>query len=277
MMKIVRNAVDVLAKHITAACPEDAFYVLGISSARVVRALPTELDEVVIRQQFMDVVLELQDDTILHLEFQSSPESTLYRFAAYDIALSEHFRRKIRTVVLYTGDVNTGQDFLDGGSVKYKVENVFLNRLDGDEALDTVKRHLDSHEWSEQDRIRLAFAFHMRFERRTKDEAFEQVVELTNQISDEYEQNYVTALILGFSGRSLNEAQKQRLKESMKMTDVVREIEDEALEKGLQQGERRKAAQVAEKMFRKGASISDVVDLTGLSEKEAEEIRRGLN
>lgn len=276
-MKIVRNAVDVLAKHITAACPEDAFYVLGISDARVVRALPTELDEVVIRQQFMDVVLELQDDTILHLEFQSSPESTLYRFAAYDVALSEHFRRKIRTVVLYTGDVNTGQDFLDSGSVKYKVENVFLNRLDGDEALDTVKRHLDSHEWSEQDRIRLAFAFHMRFERRTKDEAFEQVVELTNQISDEYEQNYVTALILGFSGRSLNEAQKQRLKESMKMTDVVREIEDEALEKGIQQGERRKAAQVAEKMFRKGASISDVVDLTGLSEKEAEEIRRGLN
>jgi hypothetical protein len=34
---------------------------------------------------------------------------------------------------------------------------------------------------------------------------------------------------------------------------------------------------VAEKMFRKGSTVSDVVDITGLSEKDAEEIRRKLH
>ena len=65
------------------------------------------------------------------------------------------------------------------------------------------------------------------------------------------------------------------------MTNVVREIEQEALQKGLEEGrhegEHLKAIQVAEKMFRKGSAVTDVVDITGLSEQEAEEIRRKLN
>lgn len=56
------------------------------------------------------------------------------------------------------------------------------------------------------------------------------------------------------------------------MTDIVKEIEREAIEKGIQQ-ERHK---VAEKMFRKGASISDVMEITGLTETETNEIRRQL-
>ncbi|WP_067934492.1 transposase [Alicyclobacillus kakegawensis] len=73
------------------------------------------------------------------------------------------------------------------------------------------------------------------------------------------------------------------------MTDVVRElvqeVEQEALEKGrkeglqegVQKGEHLKAVQVAQKMFRKGASVDDVVEITGLSKEEAEQIRRNLN
>ncbi|WP_369406154.1 transposase [Alicyclobacillus kakegawensis] len=272
-MKSVRNANDVLSKHLTGACPDGVLDVIGISHAPVVRALPTELDEVVIRQQFTDIVFELETGEILHLEFQSSREATLYRFLAYDVALAERFGRKIRTIVMYTGDVHSGPDTLDIGSAKYHVENVFLNRLDGDGAIDTVKRHLEFGDWTEQDRIRLAFAFHMHFEKRTRDEAFNEVLELTRKIPDTFEQNYVTALIMGLSGRNLTDAQKQLLKETMRMTDVVREIEQEALEKG----EYLKAVQVAQKMFRKGASVEDVVEITGLSKQEAEQIRSNLN
>ena len=285
-MKRVRNAVDILAKHITVAWPEGALEVLGIPNVRVIRALPTELDEVVIRQQFTDVVLELEDTTILHLEFQSTRESTLYRFAAYDLALGEHFRRKIRTVVLYTGAVNSGPDSLDGGSIQYRVENVYLNRLDGDAALDTVQRHLASSEWSERDRILLAFAFHMRFAQRTQEEAFDQVIALTRKIPDEYEQNYVTALILGLSGRLLTERQQQRFKEVMRMTDIVREIEREALEKGIQQGlqqghekglqEGRNEGreEVALNLLAQGVELDVIVKATGLSREKVEELQK---
>ena len=57
------------------------------------------------------------------------------------------------------------------------------------------------------------------------------------------------------------------------MTNVVREIEQEALQKGRQEEKQ----EVAEKMFRKGSTVSDVVVITGLSEKDAEEIRRKLH
>ena len=57
------------------------------------------------------------------------------------------------------------------------------------------------------------------------------------------------------------------------MTNVVRKIEQEALQKGRQEEKQ----EVAEKMFRKGSTVSDVVDITGLTEKDAEEIRRKLH
>jgi len=271
-MKPVHNSTDILSKHLATACPEGVLDVIGIQDANVVRALPTELDEVVIRQQFTDIVFEQDNGYMLHLEFQTTKESSLYRFFGYDVALAEHFTRKIRTIVLYSGDIRFGPEVLDIGTATYRVENIYLNQLSGDDALDTVQRHLATKEWTPQDRVRLAFAFHMRFEKRSRDDAFDQVLQLTRMIPDEYEQNYVTALILGLSGRSLTKEQESRLKGMMKMTNVVREIEQEAR----QEGEHIKAIQVAEKMFRKGATVSDVVDITGLSEQEAEEIQRHL-
>lgn len=60
------------------------------------------------------------------------------------------------------------------------------------------------------------------------------------------------------------------------MTEVVKEIEQEALQRGRQEGEHLKATQVAEKLFRKGASVSGVVDVTRLSETE-DRLMHGLD
>ena len=267
-LKTARNTNDILSKHLTTAFPRGVLDVIGIGDANVVRALPTELDEVIIRQKFTDVVLELDDGSILHIEFQSERERALYRFLGYDVALAEHFRRKVRTVVMYVGDVYSAPDTLDIGSAKYRVENVFLNQLDGDAALDTVKRHLSTDEWGGEDRIRLAFAFHMRFSKRTRDEVFEQVIGLTRLVPDKMEQNYITALILGLSGRMFNEEQNQRLKETMRMTDVVREIEREA--------EHKKAVQIARKLLAEDVSIDIIEKTTELSRDELDKLREQL-
>jgi predicted transposase/invertase (TIGR01784 family) len=284
-MKIARNANDILSKHLTNACPRGVLDVIGIIDTAIVRALPTELNQVIIRNRNTDIVLEQDNGSLLHLEFQLSKEPTLYRFAAYDFALAEHFVQKLRTVVLYTGDIQEGPTSLDIGTAIYQVENVYLNRLNGDEALAVVENHLANDTWTPQDRVRLAFAFHMHFEQHTQEEAFDEVLTLTRQIPDPEEQDYVTALILGLSGRKLKKKQEHQLKEMLKMTNVVREIEYEALQKGREkgrkevreEGRKEEKQEVAERMFRKGSSVSDVVDITGLSEKDAEDIRRKLH
>ena len=259
-MKIARNANDILSKHLTNACPRGVLDVIGIIDATIVRALSTELNQVIIRNRNTDIVLEQDNGSLLHLEFQLSKEPTLYRFAAYDFALAEHFLQKLRTIVLYTGDIQGGSTSLDIGTDIYQVENIYLNHLDGDEALAVVEQHLANDTWTPQDRVRLAFAFHMHFKKRTQEEAFEEVLTFTRQIPDPKEQDYVVALILELSGRQLKKKQEHQLKEMLKMTNVVREIEYEALQKGRTE----EREEVARKLLAEGESHERVARLTGL-------------
>lgn len=122
----------IVIKNLSLACPGAVLEVIGIDGVDVARALPTELDRIDIRQQWVDVVFQQKSGDILHLEFQTSQERSLYRFLAYDSVLAEKFRQKIRTVVLYTGNVPQVPEELDIGSAPYLVENIYLNRFNGD-------------------------------------------------------------------------------------------------------------------------------------------------
>ena len=112
-LKRPRNGADIVIKNLSLACPGAVLEVIGIDGADVARALPTELDRIDIRQQWVDVVFQQKSGDILHLEFQTSQERSLYRFLAYDSVLAEKFRKKIRTMVLYTGNVSQAPESHD--------------------------------------------------------------------------------------------------------------------------------------------------------------------
>lgn len=264
-----RNVKDILAKHLLGAFPSEGLEVLGISDVHVVRTLPTELDSVEIRQEFTDIVLELATNMIFHIEFQTKREPALYRFLMYDAQLAMKFRRQVRTVILYIGDIHDAPAHLDIGTAKYSVENVYLMNFDGDAALETVERHIVTGEWTEQDRIRLAFALHMRYARQTRTEAFERILDITKRIPDKYEQNYTVALILGLSGRTLTEVEQSRLKEELKMNDLVKEIADESRLEAVRD--------IAKKLLALGDDVEKVAKVTGLPQDEVEEMRRNLH
>ncbi|WP_242549380.1 MULTISPECIES: hypothetical protein [Alicyclobacillus] len=152
-----------------------------------------------------------------------------------------------------------------------------MDYLDGDAALETVKRHLSAHEWTEEDRVRLAFAFHMRFERRTRDEAFEEIVEVVQRLPDVHEQNYLAALILGFSGRVMADEQKEQLRRVLEMTDLLRELEREFEEKGIHKGELLKAREIAHNLLAEGVPTEVIEKATGLSREELEELKKHLH
>ena len=234
-IRISRASQDIVAKYLTSACAGDVLQVLGIPHAAVVRALPTEVPRVAIRQSLTDIVLETSTGEILHLEFQSTREPSLYRFLAYDVALAEKFRRPIRTLVLYSQPIAQPPATLAIGCATYHVENISLAEVDGEAALAIVATHLAAHRWTPADRVRLAFAFHMRFSTVSTDEAFRRILELTRQV-DREEQNYLAALILGFSGRQLSPEQTAEVLEVLEMTELLRTVERNALKKGREQG-----------------------------------------
>jgi len=57
---------------------------------------------------------------------------------------------------------------------------------------------------------------------------------------------------------------------------LVSKIAEELYQEGLQEGRQEGLATVAERMFRKGASLAEVVDMTGLSQAEAKAIQDKL-
>ena len=61
------------------------------------------------------------------------------------------------------------------------------------------------------------------------------------------------------------------------MTDLLRELEREFEENGIHKGELLKAREIAYRLLHKGSSVQEVVDITGLSVEDVEEIRQNLH
>ena len=269
--RIPRNNQDVVAKYLSSACAGEVLQVLGIPQTTIVRALPTELPRVVVSQSLTDIVLETATGEILHLEFQSTKEPDLYRFFAYDVALADKFRRPIRTYVLYTRRVSDPPATLPIGCATYQVRNIALADLDGEAALDIVAAHLASHLWNPTDRVRLAFAFHMRFSTISTNTAFRRILELTRQVERE-EQNYLAALILGFSGRQLSSQQTAQMLEVLEMTELMRIVErkatkkgrEEGREEGRKEGRQQTALSIAKALLQEGLSPEKIAEVTQL-------------
>ena len=62
-IRIPRNGQDIVAKYLTSACAGEVLQVLGILQPTVIRALPTELPRVIVRQTLTDIVLETATGT----------------------------------------------------------------------------------------------------------------------------------------------------------------------------------------------------------------------
>ncbi|MHB1681951.1 MAG: RpnC/YadD family protein [Bacilli bacterium] len=277
-MNIARDSLDTITKYVVAACRGNALQALGIQGTDVVNLWPTEVAVLEIRKDLLDLVFEQSDGTLLHLEFQSTKERTLHRFALYDIHLHQLAGRTIRTVVLYANGVHSAPDRLDIGSASYHVENVYLAERDGNAVLDRVEAHLNESGWDVEDRIELSFVMHMRHKGQSRRNAIDRCMTIIERIADRDEQSQTAAWFLSTSARYLNPDEKERLKERLKnMVDLVKEIAEEEFAKGEAKGETNKAIAVARAMLADGADITRIARYTGLSVEELERLRKEIS
>ncbi len=281
-MNIARDSLDTISKHVVAACRGNALQALGIQGTDVVNLWPTEVAVLEIRKDLLDLVFEQSDETLLHLEFQSTKERTLHRFALYDIHLHQLAGRTIRTVVLYANDVRSAPDRLDIGSASYHVENVYLAERDGNAVLDRVEAHLAESCWEVEDRIELSFAMHMRHNGRSRRNAIDRCMTVIERITDRDEQSLTAAWFLSTSARYLTPDEKERLKVRLKnMVDLVKEIaeeeyakgEEKGIEKGIEKGREEARIEVARTMLAKGLDVALVSEVTGLSLEDIQRLR----
>ncbi|WP_234969431.1 RpnC/YadD family protein [Alicyclobacillus vulcanalis] len=255
-------------KALTRSLSGGALDVLGVHGVELEEPLSTELPVNTLR---VDRVWKMKNQDLFHLEFQTKRESTLHRFLEYDARLANEHRARIRTVVLYHANVANAPSDLDIGAAYYRVENVFLRNLDGDQALADVANHLRHGTWEPSDRIRLGLALNMRLVDQNR--AFDRVRELIPQVPDEAERDLVVSAILVLGDQGLTEEQRAVLRKELRR---VSKLAEELYEEGRMEGRVEERVQIAFNLLRKGLSLEDIADTTKLSKQEIEDLARKL-
>jgi len=251
--------------------------------------LPTVLPTAEVKEERVDFLFRLADESLLHLEFQTTSvaRNDLQRFAGYDLKLLERYWQTIRTVVIYSGRVKEAPDGFDYGSLVYRVKNVYLNRLDGEKEYRHLSEKIErGEELSKSEVVRLIFLPLMKHEE-SEGEVALKAAELAKKIKDE-KQNLAFAAIIALSDKYMTEAEKRRLLEVVAMTQIEQWIREEGRKEGRiegriegkiegkMEGKMEGKIETAKAALRKGFSPEDVAEITGLPLDKVLDLKREI-
>jgi hypothetical protein len=134
--RISRKSNDIILKHVAQGLGNYLFARFNLPFAPITAVLPSELPVLDVHDQATDVLLQLGDDSIADLEFQTTQRpADLTRFAAYNIETYRRHRQPVHTVVFYGAGITSAPSVLAAGSLTFRVTNIFVGREDGDAVL----------------------------------------------------------------------------------------------------------------------------------------------
>lgn len=204
----------------------DLFARFGVPLPPIVDALPTELPQLEVRTQHTDQLFRLADDSILHLEFQTTQRpGDLTRFAAYNLAVFQQHGHPVFTVVLYGAGIHSAPDSLEAGSLTFRVRNILVGQEDGDAVLRGLQEKAAHGEpFTAADRVDLILSPLMRQSRPTAD-ALRAAVPLVNRLPESQQPETIGAL-LGLVYHYLDAGIVQAILEDLSMANPLQELID---------------------------------------------------
>ncbi|PNR95869.1 hypothetical protein [Petrotoga olearia] len=213
---------------------------------KIISVKPIDIPVINVSNQNTDFVFELEDNSLLHLEFQTTwKKADLLKFAQYDIALYQKERKKINTVVMYSGKYESAESELDMGLNKYKVQQVFMTKYDGIKRYEEIKEKIEKKEpLTKKDLMDLVFLPLMRNEK-SEEEVTKDAFELAIKIPDENQKEMVIGSLLGFSDSYVRDEYINELKEVIRMTKIGTSL----FEEGFEEGEKELTIKILNKRF----------------------------
>ena len=268
---------DIIFKSLTEIFANRVLDFYDINTAPIVRAEPANLPTITVQEKTMDFVFYLADDSYLHLEFQSTKGSEeLERFMEYDVALYRKRHKVIHTYVVYGAGITDAPDVLNCGSLEYRIKGIFMDRYDGDQLFEALGLKIRSGaSLDELERMQLAFLPLMKSSHSKQERAIE-TIELVGMIQDETQKTFLTGCVIAISDNFIDREYTRKILEVLRMSKVLRALEEEAKDEGRVEGSLEAMRLAAKKLQRKGMSIEEIAEITGLP---IEEIRKlgGLN
>ncbi|MGQ9556665.1 MAG: hypothetical protein ACUVTU_01750, partial [Desulfurispora sp.] len=273
---------DIVMKAACRIFQQDALKFLGLDLPAIIDLAPTALPVLEAKETRTDFLFQLADDSLLHLEFQTTASiDDLYRFLLYDARLVYHTRKTLRTVVIYAGEISRAADTLLKGTVDYQVRNVYLHNYDGDAIYQRLQQKAEKGEpFTRQEMLELIFLPLMKSSAGRSEMAIK-AAELAkaNEIP---ETPFLLGAIIAISDKFMEESAKRKLLEVLKMTKIEQWIREEARaegwmlgkQEGIAQGELKKARENALAALRKGLDPQLVSEITGLPLEEVLKLQK---
>jgi hypothetical protein len=252
----------------------DAVKFFGIDK-EIIATVRTELTHLELKKNVDDWVFEADDKSFIHFEFQStSKKSDLKRFMVSDAMLCHDNGRPVKTVVVYSGNIEKAKTSLDFGAIKYEVEAFYLARLNGDARYDELSKKIEKGETlTKQDLMSIVFLPLMKNSVDT-DTRLEQSVSLSKEIKDASEQAKIQAMINLLAEKFITDGEKiRKLREALNMTQVMQMIWDEAREETIKERDNF----VVKNALEEGLSLEAIKRITGLTTKQIKQIQAEIN
>ena len=256
---------DTIMKSIMELFKGDAVKFFGIdkkiiSGTTLSAEARNELTHIHVQRNIIDWLLEADDDSFIHFEFQSDyDKDDLSRFMVTDAILYNQKRKPIRTIVIYTAEIKETETSFNAGSIQYNVEAFYMSALDGDKTYADIKVKVVAGEsLTKQDLMSIVFLPMMK-SRVDKIEQFEQAITLSKEVPGEDGQTQVQAMIHMLAEKFVKDLNMLRkLKEMLNMGAIAEMIREDAVKED--------RCEIAKKLLKRGLSVLVVVEDTGLDE-----------
>jgi len=219
-IKFPQNINDLSQKGILNLFREKEISLFGFKVPKMVEALNVELQDAKFEERRSDLVYLLEDDSLLHIEFQSTyKKSDLVRFILYDVLLhKQHKKRKVVTVIIYLAGVKRRKVILDFTTLLYKPYTIFLEEHDATEVLDRLEEKiLNSKTLIDEDILNLLFTNYMKNDTISVEKKVECQIRLASHIQDDEAREVALATFVCGASKALNINDKRKLKEMVSM------------------------------------------------------------
>ncbi|MCW2277321.1 Rpn family recombination-promoting nuclease/putative transposase [Heliophilum fasciatum] len=224
-----------------------------------------------VKDQTMDVVFALEDDSLLHLEFESS-EPTIadqIRYGHYDLELFAQQQKIIRRIVIFAAGIQKTPEPLNIGSLTTHQNVIHLSRhFDGADELERALIKIQRHEpLDAQDKLRIML-LPMMFEK--PQERSQAAWKITEALQQEHSDNsaYLIGTMAAANFSNLLSPEKEKIMEVLQMANAFQELYREFEEKGIEKGFKKGIEKGIEKGRKEGIEEG--------REKGREEVRKEI-
>jgi predicted transposase YdaD len=205
--------------------------------AKIIAPAETEIKNIEIKTNYTDYLFYTDDGNYLHFEFQTTDKKDdIKRFLYYDASLFYKEKRKVRTIVIYSSDIENVVSFIDAGTIKYNIEPYYMKKIDGDEKLEYLKEKIEKNEnLTREDILTLTFLPLMNSEEGRSQRTLRSI-ELADKIKDSEDKTQSLTLLYALLEKFGDDLSKKRFKEVFSVTEIGKMIREEGIREGIREG-----------------------------------------